>query len=183
VPGVVFAVIMGTAYGDGLSRALRRFAPPDERRDRPPAWYTRAATLPVLGMAPLLLAASFLTAPLFARLSEGNGWPGVAAASYLALNVVWVVTWLPLTWVFRVVAPGRPDWRAAFGGAVVTGAFVSGFLQGFLLFLAIPIEWSLPFGGLPVFGAVTALALWLYLLHLIVLVGYRAALLLDRHGG
>jgi len=30
-----------------------------------------------------------------------------------------------------------------------------------------------------VFGAVTALALWLYLLHLIVLVGYRAALLVD----
>jgi membrane protein len=56
---------------------------------------------------------------------------------------------------------------------------MSGFLQGFLLFLAIPVEWSLPFGGLPVFGAVTALAFWLYLLHLIVLVGYRLALVLD----
>ncbi len=35
-----------------------------------------------------------------------------------------------------------------------TGAFLSGFLQGFVLFLAIPVEWSLPFGGLPIFGAV-----------------------------
>ena len=41
-----------------------------------------------------------------------------------------------------------------------TGAVLSGFLQGFLLFLAIPIEWSLPFGGLPVFGSVTAKPWW-----------------------
>ena len=61
-----------------------------------------------------------------------------------------------------------------------TGAVLSGFLQGFLLFLAIPIEWSLPFGGLPIFGAVTALALWLYLLHLSVLLGYRVAVVVDE---
>jgi membrane protein len=177
--GVVLAVFMGTAYGDGLSRALRRFAPPDERRDRPPAWWTRAATLPVLGMAPLLLAASFLTAPLFARLAQGNGWAGVAAASYLALNVCWVVSWLPLTWVFRVVAPGRPGWRAAFGGAVVTGAFTSGFLQGFLLFLALPVDLGRPFGGLVIVGIVSGLLLWLWVLHLVVCVGYAFTWVLD----
>jgi membrane protein len=123
-------------------------------------------------MAPLLLAASFLTAPLFARLSQGNGWVGAAAASYLSLNVLWVVSWLPLTWVFRVVAPGRPAWRAAFGGAVVTGAFVSGFLQGFLLFLALPVDLGRPFGGLVVVGVVSGLLLWLWVLHLVVCVGY-----------
>jgi membrane protein len=192
VVGVVFAVFMGTAYGEGLSRALRRFAPSDvgvgggemsERRDGPPAWWTRAATLPVLGMAPLLLAASFLTAPLFARLSQGNGWVGVAAASYLSLNVVWVVSWLPLTWVFRVVAPGRPAWRAAFGGAVVTGAFVSGFLQGFLLFLALPVDLGRPFGGLGLVGIVSGLLLWLWVLHLVVCVGYAFTWALDRDAG
>jgi membrane protein len=182
VVGVVLAVFMGTAYGEGLSRALRRFAPADER-DRPPAWWTRAATLPVLGMAPLLLAASFLTAPLFARLSQGNGWAGVAAASYLSLNVVWVVSWLPLTWVFRVVAPGRPAWRAAFGGAVVTGAFVSGFLQGFLLFLALPVDLGRPFGGLDLVGIVSGLLLWLWVLHIVVCVGYAFTWALDGDVG
>ena len=58
---------------------------------------------------------------------------------------------------------------------------LAGFLQGFVLFLAIPIEWSLPFGGLPVFGAVAALALWLYLLHVLLLLGYGAARWLARH--
>ena len=58
---------------------------------------------------------------------------------------------------------------------------IAGFLQGFLLFLAIPVDWSLPFGGLPVFGAVAALALWLYLIHVLVLVGYRLTLTLDAH--
>ena len=185
VVGVVFAVFMGTAYGDGLSRALRRFGPPDVGvgRDRPPAWWTRAATLPVLGMAPLLLAASFLTAPLFARLSQGNGWIGVAAASYLSLNVVWVVSWLPLTWVFRVVAPGRPAWRSAFAGAVVTGAFVSGFLQGFLLFLALPVDLGRPFGGLDLVGIVSGLLLWLWVLHLVVCVGYAFTWALDGDAG
>ena len=183
VVGVVLAVFMGTAYGEGLSRALRRFAPVDERRDRPPAWWTRAATLPVLGMAPLLLAASFLTAPLFARLSQGNGWAGVVAASYLSLNVVWVVSWLPLTWVFRVVAPGRPAWLSAFVGAVVTGAFVSGFLQGFLLFLALPVDLGRPFGGLRLVGVVSGLLLWLWVLHLVVCVGYAFTWALDRDAG
>jgi membrane protein len=183
VIGVVFAVFMGTAYGDGLSRALRRFAPRDVAVERQPAWWSRAATLPVLGMAPLLLAASFLTAPLFARLSDGNGWAGVAAATYLSLNVLWVVGWLPLTWVFRVVAPGRPAWRAAFGGAVVTAAFLAGFLQGFLLFLALPVDLGRPFGGLFIVGVVSGLLLWLWVLHLVVCVGYALTWALDSQTG
>ncbi len=56
---------------------------------------------------------------------------------------------------------------------------LAGFLQGFVLFLAIPVAWSAPFGGLPIIGAVSALALWLYLLHLLVLAGYRVTVVLD----
>ena len=35
------------------------------------------------------------------------------------------------------------------------------------------------FGGLPGFGAVAALASWLYLLHIVVLVGFRVTLVLG----
>ena len=57
-------------------------------------------------------------------------------------------------------------------GAVVTGAFVSGFLQGFLVFLALPVDLGRPFGGLVVVGITTGLLLWLWVLHAVVLVGY-----------
>jgi membrane protein len=103
----------------------------------------------------------------------------VALASYLSLTLVWVLTWLPLTWTFRVVAPGRPRWRSAFVGAVVTGAFVSGFLQGFLLFLALPVDLGRPFGGLVGVGVASALLLWLWVLHVVVLVGYTLTRALD----
>ena len=176
---VVFAVFMGSAYGRGLSRALRRFAP-DNERDLPPSWRSRAMTLPLLGLAPLLLLGLLLITPAVADLMAGNHLLGVLGASYLGLNAIWVITWLPLTWAFRVVAPGRPSWRAALIGGVVTGAFISGFLQGFTLFLALPVDLGRPFGGLVVVGATSALLLWLWVLHLVVCVGYTLTWAVER---
>jgi membrane protein len=168
--GIVLAVAMGSAYGEGLSRALARFAPVDPQA-RPRRVLVRIATLPLLGLAPLLLTGLLLTAPWLGQTADRSGG-GVALASYVSLTLVWVLTWLPLTWTFRVVGPGRLGWRAAFTGAVVTGAFVSGFLQGFLLFCSLPIDLARPFGGLPGVGVACALLLWLWVLHAVVLVGY-----------
>jgi membrane protein len=169
--GVVLAVVMGSAYGEGVSRALARFAPVDPRA-KPRAVWLRLATLPLLGLAPLLLAGLLLVAPWLGRTAAAGSVPGVALASYVSLTLVWVLTWLPLTWTFRVVGPGRLSWRAAFLGAVVTGAFESGFLQGFLLFCSLPIDLGRPFGGLLGVGVACALLLWLWILHAVVLVGY-----------
>jgi membrane protein len=168
--GVVFAVVMGSAYGEGISRALTRFAPISAGA-APRRLWVRATSLPMLGLAPLLLAGLLLTAPWLARTAAGSG-AGVLLASYVSLNLIWVLTWLPLTWTFRVVGPGRLPWRVALVGAVVTGAFVSGFLQGFLLFCSLPIDLARPFGGLLGVGVACALLLWLWMLHAVVLVGY-----------
>jgi membrane protein len=176
---VCFAVFMGSAYGRGLSRALLRFAPAREG-DLPPSWKSRAMTLPLLGLAPLLLLGLLLVTPEVSDLQADRGVLGVAAASYLALNAIWVITWLPLTWMFRVVGPGRPSWRAALIGGVVTGAFVSGFLQGFTLFLALPVDLGRPFGGLVVIGVTTSLLLWLWVLHAVVCVGYAFTWRVDE---
>jgi membrane protein len=176
--GVVLAVGMGSAYGDGLSRAFQRIAPAP-RQSRPPAWWLRAATLPLLGLAPLMLAGLLVATPFLAHVNDSSGAAGVALASYLSLTLVWILIWLPLTWTFRVVAPGPLRWRSAFVGAVVTGAFVSGFLQGFLLFLALPVDLGRPFGGLVGVGMATALLLWLWVLHAVVLVGYAFTRTLD----
>jgi membrane protein len=179
--GVVFAIVMGSAYGDGLSRAFVRIDPgPDDAR--PPTWWLRAATLPLLGLAPLMLAGLLVATPWLAGINNRSGAAGVALASYLSLTLVWILTWLPLTWTFRVVSPARLRWRAAFGAAVVTGAFVSGFLQGFLLFLALPVDLGRPFGGLTGVGVASALLLWLWVLHAVVLIGYAFARALDASG-
>jgi membrane protein len=168
--GVVVAVGMASAYGEGISRALSRFAPVDTPA-RPRALWLRLATLPLLGLAPLLLASLLVAAPWVGRIAGGSP-VGVALASYVSLTLVWVLTWLPLTWTFRIVGPGRPSWRASFLGALVTGAFESGFLQGFLLFCSLPIDLGRPFGGLVGVGVACALLLWLWILHAVVLVGY-----------
>jgi membrane protein len=169
--GIVLAIVMGSAYGEGLSRALTRFAPVHPAA-KPRALWLRAASLPLLGLAPLLLAGLLLAAPWLGRTAGGGSPLGVALASYVSLTLVWVLTWAPLTWTFRVVGPGRLSWRAAFVGALVTGAFVSGFLQGFLLFCSLPIDLARPFGGLLGVGVACALLLWLWILHVVVLVGY-----------
>src|SRR5438477_518896 len=78
---------------------------------RQPVWWLRAATLPLLGLAPLMLAGLLIATPGVARVSDRSGAAGVAVASYLSMTLVWVLTWLPLTWTFRVVAPARPRWR------------------------------------------------------------------------
>ncbi len=169
--GVFFAIVMGSAYGEGLSRALLRFAPVP-REAKPSPMLLRAATLPLLGLAPLALAGMLALSPWLAGLVDSEGVLGVAVASYLSLNAIWLLTWLPLTWTFHVVGPGHPSWRSAFVGAVVTGAFVSGFLQGFLVFLALPVDLGRPFGGLLVVGAASSVLLWLWVLHAVVLVGY-----------
>lgn len=177
---VVFAVGMGSAYGDGLHRAFGRVSPaPDGVR--PPTWWLRAVTLPLLGLAPLMLAGLLVTTPYLSRVNDTSGVAGVALASYLSLTLVWILTWLPLTWTFRVVAPGQLRWRSALAGAVVTGAFVSGFLQGFVLFLALPVDLGRPFGGLEGVGVASALLLWLWVLHAVVLVGFVLARTLDDH--
>jgi membrane protein len=98
----------------------------------------------------------------------------------VAFHVVWVTVSTALLGVFALIGPGRIGGRALLLGSFGTGAILAGFLQGFVLFLAIPIPWSAPFGGLPVVGAVAALALWLYVLHIVVLCGFRVTVVLDE---
>lgn len=176
--GVVFAVFMGTAYGEGLSRAFVRFAPP-RAGERPPTWWVRAATLPLLGLAPLLLSGLLVASPTLASIDARTGPWGRLLAAYLSLTLVWVLLWLPLTWTYRLVGPGRPSWRASFTAAVTAAAFVSGFLQGFIVFLAVPVDLGRPFGGLTGVGVASALLLWLWVLHAVVLVGYALAWAVD----
>src|SRR3712207_3506141 len=99
-----------------------------------------------------------------ADLTDRGGTLGPLAVGYY--SVLFALT-VPLLWGFGVVAAGDLRWPALVSGALFTAACLSGFLQGFVLFLALPLALGAPFGGLTVVGAVVAISLWLFLLHLV----------------
>lgn len=162
------AAVPATLYGEGLRRAFVLLSGlPDERT----GWRGRLRVLPLFAVAPLLTLAVLLLTPTLAELFSGG--PGAGAVGvYLALTVDWLVLWVVLAYVYAAVGPRCPAWPALLWGAGVTAAFTSGFVQGFVLFLALPVDLGAPFGGLVVVGAVAALGFWLWVLHGLTLVGY-----------
>lgn len=172
----VVVLFPASLYGEGLRRAFLQLSP--ERPDRFTGWRGRFALLPVVAVAPVLVLALLAAGPWVAPLYRAGGWSLVLGV-VIAFHVTFVLLWITLLLVYRLVGAGRIGVRALVLGSFWAGSCTAGFLQGFLLFLAIPVDWSLPFGGLPVFGAVAALTLWLYLIHVLVLVGYRLTLTLD----
>jgi membrane protein len=177
---VVIAVLLpATFYGEGLRRA---FVSLTGVRDRLIGWRGRAAVLPLFLPAPVLLLAVLLVTPTLARLfSEGGA--SVLLAIVVAFLTDWVVLSVTLTWVYRVVAPDRPGWLASLWGGTVTASFVAGFVQGFVLFLSLPLRLGVPFGGFTEVGGMVAIGLWLYLLHVLVLVGFVLTLRIEARGG
>jgi membrane protein len=167
--GALIAVFPASFYGEGLRRAFLRFVDDD---DTFVGWRGRLLVLPLLVVIPVLLYLLLLVSPTLSRLSSQGGAAATVAGVVVGFFTVWLVLAVPIAWTFRVVAPGRLSWTAIIIGALATSSFVSGFLQGFVLFLAIPVDLGAPFGGLAVIGAVVAVGFWLFVLHVVVLVGY-----------
>jgi membrane protein len=175
-PEAVLTLLPISLYGEGIRRALLRFSP---ATDRFTAWRGRLLSLPLLILAPLLLYPLLLVGRLLADLAQEPG-PGAAVGGFAAgYYAVLAALTVPLVWVFRVVAAGRLRWRAAVVGALLTAASLSGFLQGFVLFLSLPLDLGAPFGGLTVVGGVAAVGFWLFLLHLVLIAGWLFTEALD----
>jgi membrane protein len=177
---VALAVLIpATFYGEGLRRAFVSLA---GTKDTFIGWRGRLAVLPLFLVAPALLLAVLLVTPTLARLFADGG-VSVLLAIVVAFLTDWIVLSLTLTWVYRVVSPVRPGWAAAAWGGFVTGSFVAGFVQGFVLFLSLPLKLGVPFGGFTAIGGTVAVGLWLYLLHVLVLVGFVLTHRIADRGG
>ncbi|HEX6499357.1 MAG TPA: YhjD/YihY/BrkB family envelope integrity protein [Micromonosporaceae bacterium] len=175
-PGAaVVMVLPATLYGEGLRRA---FVAVIDARDRFIGWRGRLAVLPLLALAPALIAGVTLVTPVVTRLLAGTGWT-LFAGIVVSFIADWLALSVALAWVYRFVGPARPALGAVALGALGTASFLSGFIHGFLLFVSIPVDLGYPFGGLTVIGGVVAVGLWLYLLHVIALVGYAVTVYLD----
>lgn len=182
---VVVALVPATVYGEGLRRGFARVSvrhpepAPPAVDGRVGAWKVRLQALPLLLLAPVGFLAVLEVAPFLVRLF-GSGVPGSVLGVYIALNVDWLVVSPVLVYVYRVLGPVRPGWWAALWGGFSTGAFVSGFLQGFVLFLAIPVDLGAPFGGYTQVGAAVAVCLWLWVFTALTVYGYALTLELQR---
>ncbi|UVS78475.1 YihY/virulence factor BrkB family protein [Actinokineospora sp. UTMC 2448] len=172
-PVLAVALIPATFYGEGLRRALDQ--PAGQAATGTTGWRGRLGFLPVLAAAPVLLAAPLALAPAIGSLYSAGGW-SLALGVVASFHLDWVLISVALSLVFTVTAPNALPGRTAVAGAFATGAFLTGFLHGFLLFLAIPVDWSVPFAGLAPVGVAAAVALWLYLLHVVLILGYRTTL-------
>ena len=125
-------------------------------------WRGRLAALPLILATPVLLYPLLLAASAMAGLAERGGAPATAGQVAVGFYSVLAALTLPLAWGFRGVAGGRVGRRALAAGALFTAACLSGFLQGFVLFLSLPLDLGAPFGGLDVVGGVVAVGLWLF---------------------
>ena len=131
-------------------------------------------------VTPLLLYPLLLAADGMAALASQPGAGAAAGRLAVGYYSVLLVLTVPLVWGFRVVAAGRLRWPPLVCGALFTAACLSGFLQGFVLFLSLPLELGAPFGGLTPVGAAVAIAVWLFLLHLVLLGGWLLTQALDE---
>ncbi|WP_323056106.1 YhjD/YihY/BrkB family envelope integrity protein [Streptomyces sp. NEAU-W12] len=181
-PALAVALVPASVYGEGLRRGFLHLSPVAARDDTFTAWRGRLGLVPALAAGPLLMSIVLHAGPPLARLADAGGhrlgWSAV-----LAFHLLWLLLSTEVFLLFRFVGVGTAGLRATVLAAFVTGAFLCGFLGGFVLFLAVPVDWSVPFGGLVVPGAVVALGLWMYLLHTVLLVGYQLMLCLDSHPG
>lgn len=180
------AVIPATVWGEGLRRGFGRVtaAEPDRPAPGPPGrregWKSRLAVLPVLLLSPFGLLAVLGVAPVLARLFGTNDTGRAVLAFYIALNVDWIVVSVVLVYVYGALGPRSPGWRPLLAGSFFTGAFISGFLQGFVIFLAIPVDLGSPFGGFGGVGAAVAVSLWLWLFTALSVLGYAITQALER---
>jgi membrane protein len=172
----VAALIPATLYGEGLRRAFVSLTGAD--RSALVGWRGRVLILPVLAAGPVLLVGLLSVLPRAAHLLGRGGWSTVwsVVISFLA---VWLALSPVLIIVYRLVGPLRPSWLTTALCGSFTAANLSGFAHGFILFWSLPLNLGVPFGGLNQVGAVVAVALWLYLFHLLALVGYAVTLVLD----
>jgi membrane protein len=171
------ALVPATLDGEGLRRALASLS--GTPGGAATGWAGRLLVLPLLAAGPVLLVVLLAALGGPARLLRGGGWPAVWAV-VLSFLVVWLVLSPVFFMVYRLISPQRPGRTVTWVVGSFTAANVAGFAHGFVLFWSLPLDLGAPFGGLGGVGAAVAVCLWLYVLHLLTLVGYAATLQAHR---
>ena len=173
------ALVPASLYGEGLVRAFDRLS---ERTGRRRSARGRLGSLVVVAVSPALLLAG-LSASQGLISALGDGLVDRLLGVYFAFLVGWLSISPVLAYAYRALSPERPGTRALVWGAAGTGSFLSGTCLGFVLFLSLGIDLGGAYGGSVVLATTVAAVGWLFLLHVMVLVGYVTTLCLDARAG
>ena len=136
----------------------------------------------LLGVSPILLLGGLAASGALVDRLGGGGRDTVLGA-YLAFVIGWLSVSPVLAYPYQGLAPGRPGTRALLWEAVGTGSMLAGTALGFVLFLALGIDLGGAHGGVPTLANGVAAFDWLFVQHVIVLVGYVTTLCLDAREG
>lgn len=178
--GALVVLLPASFYGEGLRRAGLAVAP---QPDRFTGWRARVAVMLPVVVLPALAWVLFAVGDLLAPLSPEGGGGGAGdllVRIVVGFTTVWLLLAVPTAWAFHAVLPGRVRAWVAVVGALATTSCLAGFLHGFQLFLSLPVDVGIPFGGIGVVGGVVAVGLWLYVLHVQVLLGWAVTRALEE---
>lgn len=165
----LLAVFPATFYGEGIRRSLTARRP---RRRSFEGWRGRLALVPVALAASVLLLGFLAAAGWLADATTGGGVAALVVRVFLGFNVVFLMLCVLVGGAFALVAAEPLPIRVVLWCSAATASILAGFLQGFVLFLAIPVSLGAPFGGLTAVGAVVAIGLWMWVLHVILIAGW-----------
>ena len=173
------ALVPASLWGEGIVRAFDRLSESTGRRR---SLRGRLGSLVVVAASPVLLLAGLSAARgLTSALGDGIG------ARLLGVYLAFVVGWLSispvLVFAYRALSPERPGTRALLWGGFGTGSFLSGTCLGFVLFLSLGIDLGGAYGGSLGLATAAACVGWLFVLHVMVLVGYVTTLCLQARDG
>ncbi len=169
------ALVPASLYGEGLVRAFHRFSDLEQGAR---SLRGRLGAVVVVAMSPVLLLAG-LGATRWLSGALGNGLGGQLLGVYSAFLVGWVTITPVLAFAYRALSPEQPSPRALLWGAAGTGSFLSGTCLGFVLFLSLGLDLGGAYGGSLGLATAAATVGWLFVLHVIVLVGHVVTLALD----
>ncbi len=123
-------------------------------------------------VAPLLLLGVLASAEWLADATTGGGVAALVLRVWLGFVIVWLVLGVLVAGAYSIVAAEDIPFAVVWWCAAVTASFIAGFVQGFVLFLAIPVSLGAPFGGLTSVGAAIAIGLWMWVLHVLLITGW-----------
>ncbi len=173
------ALLPASLYGEGLVRAFDRFSERDGRRLSARG---RIGSLVVVAMSPVLLLGGLSAANALTQVL-GDTLVDRLLGVYFSFLVLWLTISPVLAYAYRALSADRPGRRALIWGAAGTGSFLAGTCLGFVLFLSLGIDLGGAYGGATHLATAAACVGWLFVLHVIVLVGYVTTLALEAREG
>jgi membrane protein len=173
------ALLPASLYGEGLVRAFDRFS---DRPSRRRSARGRIGSLVVVALSPILLLGGLSAAQALTHVLGDSTLDRVLGV-YFAFLVGWFTISPVLAFAYRGLTLEKPGRRALLWGAAGTGSFLSGTCLGFLLFLSLGIDLGGAYGGATHLATGAACVGWLFVLHVIVLVGYVTTLVLEDRAG